>query len=145
LSRIKAEKYRREHPEEFEDDQEEHDTDIERYLRSQYEENQRRHAPPPHPAVQSKKEIPQQTKRPHPPSSPQKPLFQSSMEMYRQDSDLKGSAYEVERLNENTRAKNLLNSLSSPQDLILLREILGPPKSMQKSFDSPLASFDEIK
>lgn len=41
-------------------------------------------------------------------------------------------AYVIGKKQENQRAKNLFANLKNPQDLILLREILGPPKALKR-------------
>lgn len=43
----------------------------------------------------------------------------------------KGSAYEIIEMDKATRVVNLLRGLKSPKDMILLNEIIGPPKGMQ--------------
>jgi hypothetical protein len=150
LRRMKAERYRREHPEEFPEEYDDEDEEMEAYQRSFHRrvEGERTAAVvPPHPALQAKKAVPLAVKRtqakPDKLGLSDKSTFQTSMAGYRQASDGDNASYEVEYLRGDTRAKALIKQLSSPQDIILLKEILGPPKAMQKSWGDPVDTFDE--
>lgn len=144
LRRMKVERYRHEHPEEFSEELHTEDEEMEAYMRSYHLDTvygRKESKPPPTPP---KKTLPVEAKRAQTKyRQPEKPAFSTSMAAYRKASDAESRTYEVEYLNRETRARALLKQLSSPQDLILLKEILGPPKSMQKSWGDPMGVFNE--
>lgn len=63
--------------------------------------------------------------------------YESSIESRDYTSSLDGryndenDAYKISIRTETSRAKTLLKSLNSKQDLIIIQEILGPPKALQ--------------
>lgn len=169
LKRLKENRYRAEHPEEFDEEQQAEVEALRRFLMSGRQEtgesvSQR----PVSPAAASRTPPPRKpVARQSPPASP---AFQSSMEGYRQAAEMERRAqpssgakrvamsadpyadrssgyaeakYEVDHFQRDSRAGALIRQQRSLQEMFILKEILGPPKSMQAAWTDPMAVPDE--
>ncbi len=85
--------------------------------------------PPPPPRPVKKQKF-------HPPQAPQKPKKQTIEERYSENSIVSGrfahaEAYEVIGKEHPSRARQLIRQLKSKKDMVILNEIIGPPKGFR--------------
>lgn len=172
LKRLKESRYRQEHPEEFDEESHAEVEELRRFLAStRMREEGRSAALAPRPA-----KPPEMPKPPQPRKSvakqslSPKPVFQSSMEGYRQAAEmerLSPSAYDAKRATmaadpyadrsagsseaiyavddrrRDSRGGALIRQQRALQDMFILKAILEPPKAMQPAWTDSLVVYDE--
>lgn len=129
--KVSEERYRREHPKEFEEQEKQKEQAMKEWLKKMNievdedeEEEEEEEEEIPIPKPQPKKMI---NKQPPP------PLPSKAFKRYAND-----SVYEVSRLESSSRGNTLIKGLKSRRDMIIYKELLSKPLAIRNHTEDPL-------
>lgn len=128
--RRQIERYKKEHPEEFEKEELQKEEALKAFLKTlNIEMEEEKKATPAPPAVNH----PKRTEKPKKTKSQPTPAMQLPLQKGSWKNNLKPQTieYQVIKLGRNPRVRNILKNAPSLKEMVLYREILGPPKSFQ--------------